>query len=66
MFAYIPTQCSFITMLFSHRVLDESLVKEVLTLNHSVPEAVISENEDEEVCALLLIIYRFFFVIGFK
>lgn len=39
---------------FSHRVLDESLVKEVLTLNRSVPEAVISE--DEEVRTILMLV----------
>ena len=39
---------------FSHRVLDESLVKEVLTLDRSVPEAVISE--DEEVCTIPMLV----------
>lgn len=34
--------------LFNKLVLDESLVKEVLTLDRCVPEAVISEDEEEE------------------
>ncbi|KAJ7391528.1 mitochondrial electron transport, NADH to ubiquinone [Desmophyllum pertusum] len=34
--------------IFNKLILDESLIKEVLTLNHSVPEAVISDNEEEE------------------
>lgn len=39
---------------FSHRVLDESLVKKVLTLNRSVPEAVISEDEEVRTIPMLV------------
>ena len=35
-------------LFFFHRISEKSLVKDLLTLNHTIPEAVISE--DEEVC----------------
>ncbi|XP_078376426.1 deoxyguanosine kinase-like isoform X1 [Oculina patagonica] len=45
---HIPTWNQENLHVFNKLILDESMVKEVLTLSHSVPEAVISEDEEEE------------------